>query len=97
MSWETHAGYGETARLAGIVFFIVLAVFVLLPWYTERRSAGSNALILPKVVAPALAGLVLIASAATVFTVVQAGHSGAKSVWCNTMNPPNCDPSSGSG
>lgn len=88
--WEDHAQAGETARLFGIIFFVVLAVFVLIPWYIERRAAQGRPIAVPKVVAPILAILVLAASAGTVYTVIEAGHSGATSVWCGTMTPPNC-------
>ena len=89
--WSDHAEAGETARLFGIIFFIVLAAFVLVPWYLERRRSQNRPLTLPKFVTPALVVLVLAASAGTVVTVIQAGHSGAKSVWCETMTSPNCE------
>jgi uncharacterized membrane protein len=89
--WHEHAEAGETARLFGVIFFVVLALFVLVPWYLDRRKAAGRPIAVPTAVGPALAVLVLIASAATVYTVIQAGHSGAKSVWCETMTPPNCD------
>lgn len=91
LGWEDHAQAGETARLFGIIFFVVLAAFVLMPWYIERRAAQGRPLTLPKAVAPVLAVLVLAASAGTVSTVIEAGHSGAKSVWCETMTPPDCE------
>lgn len=89
--WEDHAQAGETARLFAIIFFIVLAAFVLIPWFVERRQAQDRPLTMPKAVRPILAVLVLAASAGTVITVIQAGHTGAKSVWCETMTPPNCE------
>jgi hypothetical protein len=89
--WEDHVEAGETARLFGIIFFLVLAAFVLIPWFIERRKAQDRPITLPKAVSPALAVLVLAASAGTVITVIEAGHSGAKSVWCETMTPPNCE------
>jgi len=89
--WEDHAQAGETARLFGIIFFVVLAAFVLIPWYVEHRAAQGRPITLPKAVTPLLAVLVLAGSAGTVFTVIEAGHSGATSVWCETMTPPNCE------
>jgi uncharacterized membrane protein len=89
--WEDHAQAGDTARLFGIIFFVVLTAFVLVPWYVERRKAQSRPITLPTFVPVALAVLVLAASAGTVITVIQAGHSGAKAVWCETMTPPNCN------
>ena len=89
--WHEHAEAGETARLFGIIFVVVLAMFVLVPWYLERRTAQRRPVKLPGVVSHALLVLALAAAAGTVITVIQAGHSGAKSVWCETMTPPNCD------
>jgi uncharacterized membrane protein len=89
--WEDHAQAGETARLFGIIFFVVLVAFTLIPWYAERRRAQGRPVTLPKAVSPVLAVLVLVASVGTVTMVIQAGHSGAKAVWCETMTPPNCD------
>jgi hypothetical protein len=89
--WQDHAEAGDAARLFGIIFFIVLAAFVLVPWFAERRKQQDRPLALPTWIGPALAVLVLAASVGTVFTVIQAGHSGAKSVWCATSTPPNCE------
>ena len=88
--WEDHAELGETARLFGIIFFVVLAAFVLIPWYLERRKTEGKPIRVPRFVTPALAVIALAASAGTVVTVIQAGHSGAKAVWCETMTPPDC-------
>lgn len=93
--WEDHAGFGENARLFAILFAIVLAVFVLVPWFLERRADQGKPLTVPRLLSPVLAALALAASAGTVYTVVQAGHSGAKSVWCETNDPPNCEEAGG--
>ena len=89
--WEDHAAAGETARLFSIIFFVVLALFILIPWFIERRAASVTPQSLPKWATLLLAALVLAGSAGTVVTVILAGHSGAKSVWCETNTPPNCD------
>lgn len=106
--WEDHAAAGDTARLFAIIFIVVLAAFILIPWFVEQRNArrgsrqttatdGLSAVShaqsasLPKWVTMTLAVLVLAASAGTVVTVILAGHSGAKAVWCETVTPPNCD------
>jgi hypothetical protein len=97
--WEDHAEAGDTARLFAIIFLILLALFILVPWYLERRAAqathtGDETVQPdqgpPKWVGLALAVLVLVGSAASVVTVIVAGHSGAKAVWCETNDPPNC-------
>jgi hypothetical protein len=105
--WEDDVEAGETARMFAIVFFIVLAAFILVPWFLERRraqaSGGSAATgpegsetvragtMLPRWATIGLAVLVLAGSAGTVVTVILAGHSGAKAVWCEVETPPNCD------
>jgi hypothetical protein len=89
--WEHHAELGDTARLVAIIFVIVLAAYVLVPWYLERRAAQDNPLGVPSWLTAVLAALALLASAASVYTIIQAGHSGAKAVWCETNTPPNCD------
>lgn len=91
-SWGDHAAAGETARTFAIIFFIVLAAFILVPWYLERRRThNQSTLTLPKWASTAMAVLVLAGSVGTVVTVILAGHSGAKAVWCETATPPNCD------
>lgn len=89
--WEDHVQAGETARLFAPIFVVLLAAFVLVPWFIERRTTQGKAFALPKFVAPALAMLVLAGAVGSVVTVIQAGHSGAKAVWCQTMTPPNCE------
>jgi uncharacterized membrane protein len=89
--WHDHAEAGETARLFAVIFFVVLAVYVLVPWYLERRRTHDRPSTQPRFVALLLAIVALAASVGTVVTVVQAGHSGSKSVWCATATPPSCD------
>ena len=88
--WEDHAEAGDTARLFAVIFLVLLALFILIPWYLERRAARGPQRALPKWAGLVLAALVLIGSAGTVVTVIIAGHSGAKAVWCETNDPPNC-------
>ena len=93
--WEDHAEFGEFARTVAIVFFVVARVVRPRPvgsWDTSAgRSPGSAPSVAPKWLTFGLAALVLVASAGTVYTVIQAGHSGAKAVWCEVSTPPNCD------
>ena len=88
--WEDHAEAGDTARLFAIIFFVLLALFILIPWYMNRRAAKENPQTMPKWAGLALAALVLIGSAGSVVTVILAGHSGAKAAWCEINDPPNC-------
>jgi uncharacterized membrane protein len=95
-SWEEHAEAGETARNFALLFMVVLIVFVFVPWYMERRAAsvasatpveGADAVPAaasasgPKWLRPVLAAAVVITGVAAVVTIVDAGHSGADSVW----------------
>ena len=99
--WEDHAEAGDTARLFAIIFFVVLAAFILIPWFIERRKARGaaattattepTAATLPRWATIGLAMLALAGSVGTVVTVIIAGHSGAKAVWCETATPPDCE------
>jgi uncharacterized membrane protein len=87
-----HAQEGETARMFGIVFFIIVALWILVPIILERRAArsGSNSESTgvskgspaqPKWLRPVVAALVVLSAGAATISVISAGHSGAKSVW----------------
>lgn len=78
-----HAELGETARLLSVLFlFAVLAWVVAVRWV---RRAGDErataALKRPRAVVLALAVLASVGGVAATVSVVQAGHSGASSVW----------------
>ncbi len=84
-----HAEAGETARLFGIVFFVVVAAWIFVPMFLARRRGGSGSTIdgatgtpaQPKWMRPVIAGLVVLSAGAATITVIDAGHSGATSVW----------------
>jgi hypothetical protein len=93
---ESHTEMGDTARLMGIVFFVVVLAWVLIPIFLERRAASSAASSpaadvgsevatrssgAPTWLRPALSVLVVITAVGAVWTVTDAGHSGAKRVW----------------
>ncbi len=88
-TWEEHAEAGETAQVVAIVFLVALLAFVLVPWFLERRAAKAGAAddgapaakSAPKWLMPVLAVLAIGVGIGSVATVVNAGHSGAKSVW----------------
>src|SRR6478735_9508703 len=42
-SWQHHAELGDTARSVALVYFMVLVLFVFVPWLLERRSVGQPA------------------------------------------------------
>jgi uncharacterized membrane protein len=82
--WHDHAEMGETARNVSLLFLLVLVVFVFLPWWQERR-AGRPAATVPdsdhRVLTIVVAALTVLTAVASVVTIVQAGHTGSKSVW----------------
>jgi len=86
-SWERHSQLGDTARLVAVIFFVLLAVYVLVPWWLQRRagsaSSGDGRTGVLRIV---LAVLVVVGAAASVTTVIRAGHTGSKSVWEDYMS-----------
>ncbi|MEO5899906.1 MAG: DUF2231 domain-containing protein [Ilumatobacteraceae bacterium] len=107
--WENHSQLGETARNVALVFFVILAAYVLVPWWLERRRAGATApargaatpntstdttpdttpvhatsarpIGAERWLCVGVTALAILAAAACVTTVAQAGHSGSKTVW----------------
>jgi uncharacterized membrane protein len=84
--WHDHAEMGETARNVALLFVLVLLVFVLLPWWQERRVYQPDADgVVPngghRVLVIVVSVLAVLTAAGSVVTIVQAGHTGSKSVW----------------
>lgn len=85
-SWAHHADLGDTARLVAVVFFVLLAAYVLVPWWQQRRqgeppSTGPSSPTSGRGLRLTLAALAVVGAAASVTTIIQAGHTGSKSVW----------------
>jgi hypothetical protein len=83
-TWEDHAESGDTARNVAILFFVLLAAYVVVPWWQQRREPDNVAL--PgndrsRWIRIGLAVLAIVGAAASVTTVIQAGHSGSRAVW----------------
>jgi NhaP-type Na+/H+ or K+/H+ antiporter len=78
-----HAEAGELARTVAIVFVIVLVGYVVVPWILARRAMLDERRdqVGPKWLRPVLIAAVALTSIASVATVIDAGHSGASSVW----------------
>ncbi len=82
-----HVEAGDAARAVAIVFALVLAAYVLVPWFLARRAglpdAGAETpmAVRDRRIRHGLAALTVMAAAASVVTVIDAGHSGATSVW----------------
>jgi hypothetical protein len=91
-TWHDHAEAGDLARGMALLFLLCLLAYVLVPWYADRRAAKANGVAgtgsasLPKWLKPVLTVAVIVAAAASMVTIVNAGHSGAKSVW-NRVSP----------
>lgn len=78
---RAHVEAGEVARTVSIVFFAVLvAVVVVVPWWMKRRAAdaGNGS---PRWLRTMTSIVLVITALGASWTVYDAGHSGAKSVW----------------
>lgn len=90
-SWQRHADLGDTARTVALVYVVILAIFVALPWWLERRAAAtppstSQGEVRTRSAGPtwaviAVSIVAVVAAVGCVTTVGLAGHSGSKSVW----------------
>lgn len=80
---RAHEEAGETARAVSVVFFLVLVVgIVVLPWWLRRRSASAAAPAAnPRWLRTAVSVVLVITALGASWTVYDAGHTGAKSVW----------------
>jgi len=80
---HAHAEAGEAARTVAIVFFlVVLAATVVMVARPRRRAAesapaGSG----PRWLRPVVTAALVVSAGASTWTVFDAGHSGATSVW----------------
>jgi len=91
-----HAEAGELARTVSIVLFLLVAALVALDVVGRRRAAANSANSadpagaapaaggVPRWAPTAVAAVGVLAAIGSVVTVVQAGHSGAESVWTGT-------------
>ena len=76
---RAHVEAGEAARAVSIIFFlIVFAAVVVVPWLMKRRAAATGS---PKWLRPVVAIALVAGAGAASWTVFDAGHTGAKSVW----------------
>jgi len=87
-TWEEHAERGETARNIAILFFIVLAAYVLVPWLLQRRQSDATAMPAGRMrtIRLPLAVLAIVGAAASVTTITLAGHSGSDAVWSDYVS-----------
>jgi hypothetical protein len=82
-TWQEHADRGETARNIAIVFFVLLAAYVLVPWWQQRGRSDGTAASADRLrwLGVCLAVLAIVGGAGSVTTVIRAGHSGSQAVW----------------
>ena len=80
---DEHTEMGEVAQTVAIVFFFVVLAVVVLRYFARRKSASGGvwALISSKTGAIMLAGALVISASGAMYTIVQAGHQGAKATW----------------
>jgi hypothetical protein len=81
---ENHFELGETARNLSIAFFLVVLAVMLLRYFASRE--GTRAEDLRKVVhsrlgTVAVSAVPLLTSVGATYTMVKAGHQGAKLAW----------------
>jgi hypothetical protein len=79
--FHEHTEKGDTAQVFAIIFFVVVLAAVLVPILLERRAKGDAAKASPTWLRPVTVALLLLSAGASLVTVIDAGHSGAKSVW----------------
>ncbi|TFH19668.1 MAG: hypothetical protein E4H05_04085 [Acidimicrobiales bacterium] len=75
---EEHAEQGETVLPWAIAVTIMSALVAAEPYVRDRFSKPS-----PRVVTAVLVGASLVVGIGATITVIDVGHSGAKSVWDN--------------
>lgn len=84
-----HAELGEGARNFSILFAILVVLFVAGEWWLKRRAAQTGAdgagksAGWKKWVLPVAAVLTVASGAWATYSVMDAGHTGAKSTWEN--------------
>lgn len=78
-----HAELGETARLLSVLFLLAVLAWMLVARWVRRAGdeRATAALKRPRAVVLSLAVLASVGGVAATVSVVQAGHSGASSVW----------------
>jgi len=99
---EQHAEMGETARLMGVLFAVVVVVFVAGEWWLRRRVARESSTAAQedpsaptspasparwmRWALPTAAVVMLGIGAGATYAMVDAGHSGAKATWEDKAN-----------
>jgi hypothetical protein len=93
-----HAQMGETARLLAFIFFVLVAALLVYQEVKLRRSRSSDGdadrggalatVTTHRLTFPVLAVLLIVSGGAAVWSLVAAGHAGAKITWENVDQRP---------
>jgi len=87
-----HAELGDSAKMWGVIFAILVVVFVAGEWWLKRQAAARTAASQSDVsetsgwkkwALPVLAVLTIASGAWATYSVIDAGHTGAKATWQN--------------
>lgn len=86
---EEHAEAGEAARLFAVLFLVAVVAYVVVPWFLARRARAGAGVTddapqrsrAGRWLTPVLMVAVAITAIGSLVTIVDAGHSGADSVW----------------
>ena len=88
-----HAEMGDAARGVSLLFFLVVVAVVGVRWFARRRaqaadghasSGGFWTFVRSRAGAIVMAVLLVVSAGAATYTVVAAGHQGAKVTWETT-------------
>ena len=74
---ENHTQAGDTAKVIALLFFVVVAAAVLIPVLLRRRGDKS----MPSWWRPIVSVALVASGVASMVTIYDAGHSGAKATW----------------
>jgi len=80
---RAHVEAGEISRTVSIIIFVVLvAAVVVLPWWMKRRATTTGvATASPRGLRSVVSVVLIVSALGASWTVYDAGHIGAKSVW----------------
>ncbi|MCE9622662.1 MAG: hypothetical protein K8R99_09985 [Actinomycetia bacterium] len=80
---EDHIEMGDVAQTVAIIFFFVVLAVVVLRYFARKKTetAGVWAMISSKAGAIVIAAALVLSASGAMYTIVQAGHQGAKATW----------------
>lgn len=81
---EEHAELGERARLVALVFFAIVLVVVFVRTRSKRKADSPDAIsawVRTRMGAVVLAAALVVSSVGAIYTMIEAGHQGARTTW----------------